>query len=337
MTVDESHDKTHSASSQDTLLHAVLARLAQAWVTHCSVRTLGVREFVTHPAQIFAVLTSREVTWTILLATALCGITPLIWSLLLFPDKLLFWVGVSVTPFSVTYLGISLAYIWVLFSNLCGKQPPVRLLYPVTILLASGAVSFIVFHHFEFLPMSMTELSGPEAPQLSFLVAMSFPLIYFVASVLVHAFVLNHLIPVGGERWEQLGQRTAINLQSKTAEIQKRRLPRVGSNRLTTIGDSDIPAKAIRFVEAQGNYVRLLTADGEHMIRQPFSKVIELLPETRGVQLHRSRWAAFDAITSVDEKHDGLFVTVQGAPKIRVARSREECVFKALASAGIRQ
>lgn len=336
MAENESLHETRGAPEQDRRLNAVLVHLAQAWVTPFRFRTFGVREFVAHPAQVFAVLTSREVTWTLLIATTLFGIAPLIWSLLLFQEKLLFWIGMSLTPFSVTYLGVSLAYIWVVFSNLLGKKPPVRLLYPAAIFLASGAVSFVGFNYMEFLPVVLTGLYVPEAPQVSFVIALSFPIIFLVASVLVHAFVLNHVIPVGGERWNQLGERAA-SLHKKTPKNQRKQLPRIGGNRFIAIGDNDIPARSIRYVEAQGNYVRLLTSDGELMIRQPFSKVIDLLPNTRGVQLHRSRWVAFDAITDVAEKHDGLFVAVEGAPKVRVARSREECVFKALASAGVLQ
>ena len=316
-------------------LLAVMEWLLSALVVPVSFRVPFLPAIRTTPAQMFRLVTSREVTWTIVAATVLCGVGPMASALLHFPDKLPFWFAVALTPFAVTYFSIAQIYLWVLFSTLLRRKPPITVHCALTTIIAATIVALIGLQTFILLPESYRPMAARINPQTGILVTAVFPLFYLLPAMLIHAFVFKHLIPIGSQRWKELGRNINAETVREIAEKRARNLFTGNTTNSIRFGDKDVPIYSIRLVEAQGNYVRILTDEGEQKARKPFLKVISKLPEARGVQLHRSRWAAFDAITEVTNEQDALFVTVQGANRIKVAKSRSESVSKALAKAGV--
>ena len=81
-------------------------------------------------------------------------------------------------------------------------------------------------------------------------------------------------------------------------------------------------------LEAQGNYVLVVTAGGRHVLPGPFAARVARVAEQPGWQVHRSHWVAARAVVGVRrsgrgtviETSDGAEVPVAGAraPEIRV-------------------
>lgn len=315
---------------------AVLEHLLNAWITPIRFRVPTMPPISTTPAQIIGVVASREVTWTIIAATVLCIVGPM--STIILQNDLndfYFWLAMTFAPFGVTYLSMLLAFLWTLFRNAADRTAPIQVFCAITTLLAATFFSLLVLLIFMLLPESFWPLSLRENPNEAFVIAALVPLLYLPPAMLLHILVYRFLVPVGSARWKELAHCIDAETVPKIAEKQIRNLLSVQSTQVISFGDKEIPINSIRMVEAQGNYVRLLTNDGEATIRKPFSKVMETLPNAQGIRLHRSRWVAYDAVIQVERERDGLFVTVDGQARIRVAKSRSDTVSKALATARV--
>ena len=86
-------------------------------------------------------------------------------------------------------------------------------------------------------------------------------------------------------------------------------------------GEEELPSELrdLLRIQAQGNYVLVVTERGRHMVPGPFSARVAKLPARQGRQVHRSHWVASRAV--VDIRCSGrhcVIKTVDGA-KIPVA------------------
>ncbi len=71
-----------------------------------------------------------------------------------------------------------------------------------------------------------------------------------------------------------------------------------------------LPRSAVRWVEAQGDYARLYTAEGSHLVRVPLSLLAERWADAGFVRIHRSYLVAVRLITELRLTGSGHVVVV---------------------------
>ncbi|WP_344421786.1 LytTR family DNA-binding domain-containing protein [Pseudonocardia ailaonensis] len=84
-----------------------------------------------------------------------------------------------------------------------------------------------------------------------------------------------------------------------------------------------VPRSSVRFVEAQGDYARLHTTEGSHLVRIPLSVLEERWREAGFVRIHRAYLVALPLITELRLSGSGYVVRVgqgQGSPELPVSR-----------------
>ncbi|GAA4545325.1 LytTR family DNA-binding domain-containing protein [Pseudonocardia xishanensis] len=84
-----------------------------------------------------------------------------------------------------------------------------------------------------------------------------------------------------------------------------------------------VPRSSVRFVEAQGDYARLHTTDGSHLVRIPLSVLEERWREAGFVRIHRAYLVALPLITELRLSGSGYVVRIghgPGAPELPVSR-----------------
>ena len=80
-----------------------------------------------------------------------------------------------------------------------------------------------------------------------------------------------------------------------------------------------LPRSAVRWVEAQGDYARLHTADGSHLVRVPLSVLAERWAEAGFVRIHRSYLVALPLIRELRLTGSGYVVRI-GDRELPVSR-----------------
>jgi DNA-binding LytR/AlgR family response regulator len=73
-----------------------------------------------------------------------------------------------------------------------------------------------------------------------------------------------------------------------------------------------LPRSAVRWVEAQGDYARLHTADGSHLIRVPLATLAERWSDAGFVRIHRSYLVQLRLIAELRMANSGYVVVVDG-------------------------
>lgn len=84
-----------------------------------------------------------------------------------------------------------------------------------------------------------------------------------------------------------------------------------------------IPRSSVRWVEAQGDYARLHTTDGSHLVRIPLAQLEERWGEAGFIRIHRSYLVALHLITELRMTSGGYSVVVgegQDAKELQVSR-----------------
>ncbi|MFI5959538.1 LytR/AlgR family response regulator transcription factor [Cryptosporangium sp. NPDC051539] len=73
-----------------------------------------------------------------------------------------------------------------------------------------------------------------------------------------------------------------------------------------------LPRSAVRWVEAHGDYARLHTSDGNHLVRVPLSLLAERWADAGFVRIHRSYLVALRVIAELRLGSSGYVVVVDG-------------------------
>lgn len=71
-----------------------------------------------------------------------------------------------------------------------------------------------------------------------------------------------------------------------------------------------VPRSSVRWVEAQGDYARLHTADGSHLVRIPLSQLEDRWSDAGFVRIHRSFLVALPLVTELRMSASGYVVRV---------------------------
>lgn len=82
-----------------------------------------------------------------------------------------------------------------------------------------------------------------------------------------------------------------------------------------------IPRSSVRWVEAQGDYARLFTAEGSHLVRIPLAQLEERWEKAGFVRIHRSYLVPVNLITELQLGGNGYHVIIgNGERKLPVSR-----------------
>jgi DNA-binding LytR/AlgR family response regulator len=71
-----------------------------------------------------------------------------------------------------------------------------------------------------------------------------------------------------------------------------------------------IPRSSVRWVEAQGDYARLFTTEGSHLVRIPLSQLEERWEKAGFVRIHRSYLVPINLITELQLGGNGYHVVI---------------------------
>ena len=97
------------------------------------------------------------------------------------------------------------------------------------------------------------------------------------------------------------------------------------------IGSERFSLQKLRMIRAEEHYVRITTVDGEKLLRYRFSDAIQHLPSVAGIQVHRSFWLSYNAISATARLPDGrLLVTLWNQKTLTVPRARKQQLEEAL-------
>lgn len=80
-----------------------------------------------------------------------------------------------------------------------------------------------------------------------------------------------------------------------------------------------LPRSSVRWVEAQGDYARLHTAEGSHLVRVPLATLAERWSESGFVRIHRSYLVQIRLIDELRMANSG-YVVVLGGTELPVSR-----------------
>lgn len=76
-----------------------------------------------------------------------------------------------------------------------------------------------------------------------------------------------------------------------------------------------IPRSSVRWVEAQGDYARLHTTEGSHLVRIPLAQLEERWADAGFVRIHRSFLVALGLVKELRMSSSGYSVLLGGAPE----------------------
>lgn len=117
-----------------------------------------------------------------------------------------------------------------------------------------------------------------------------------------------------------------------TAHAEPAREP---ASRMLTIGAITVMEHEIIMLEAQGNYIRVLTRDGEFLERYRFSDAVDRIDERFGLIVHRSFWVGYDYIDGYQSTDGKAEIHLSNGTVVKIASTRKAEVRRTLKDRGI--
>lgn len=108
----------------------------------------------------------------------------------------------------------------------------------------------------------------------------------------------------------------------------------IDQHHTVVIGGTRIPASLILHIRAEGNYVRIYTAQSTYFEAFTMKGVLSQMPAQLGLQTHRSHWVSYSAIQSVVNDGRGLRLSLTSGVEVPVSRSNLDKV-RTLAIRGV--
>ena len=124
-------------------------------------------------------------------------------------------------------------------------------------------------------------------------------------------------------------QEAALSEQSSTGQSGQEEDPRN-----LYFGKSKTLAADILTLSSEGNYVRIGTKQGDRLERIVLNELVERL-DPLGVQVSRSQWIAYAAITDAEKSDGNLMLVLENGEKVGVAVRRTKTVLDVLEAKGI--
>ncbi len=173
---------------------------------------------------------------------------------------------------------------------------PFNLLYTVGMAVLTPAcivLSTIIMSLVQ--PPVITAILGHEVPGFWDLIPVM---------LVIYAFTLSYLMLQQVDRLSY----TAYKIRHKSPGLESL-LPLKLHGRLVSLS-------------AQDHYVEIVTEHGRHLQRMPFSEAVEMARNEKGMQIHRSHWAACNAMIAMEKKAERYFVKLHTGTVLPVAKSR---------------
>ena len=95
---------------------------------------------------------------------------------------------------------------------------------------------------------------------------------------------------------------------------------------LLRAGSLRLPMGRVQRLEANGNYVLVVTASGRHLVPGPFSDVAGQLPDRLGRRVHRSHWVAAAAESRLVKSGRDLWIVAAGDAVVPVGATLHQQV-----------
>lgn len=176
---------------------------------------------------------------------------------------------------------------------------------------------------------------------ISFVEGLILSLFYYGLTELVMVFLTAYVLPVVQARVR--GKATPAAVQAVDADREQERpaqpanLPAMPAGGVVAVlpkrpadvlrvGSARFMISDLRRIEAEGNYVRIVTAGARHLLPGPFSQVIQQLPAGAGQVTSRSRWVAAGAIVAHRRQGRDLYLLLDDGSESKVAASRRDSV-----------
>lgn len=93
-----------------------------------------------------------------------------------------------------------------------------------------------------------------------------------------------------------------------------------------SIGGQMFAVASLQRIEAEGNYLRVTTRTGRHLVPGPFGKATEPLPPQLGLRIGRSDWVAAAAVVGLRTDERDLLVVLECGATVRVSQARRKAV-----------
>lgn len=159
---------------------------------------------------------------------------------------------------------------------------------------------------------------------------------YAMRAFEVHA--LDYLLkPFTADRFEAAVRKAREEIQARGADQSRRRLLELIADRAGTSahlqrfvvrsgeGFRFVPAAEVAAFEAQGNYVRLRTGTGQHLLRITMAELEKRLDPRRFARIHRSTMVNIDRIKEITPAWHGDFeVLLHDGQRLRLSRNFRE-------------
>lgn len=172
-----------------------------------------------------------------------------------------------------------------------------------------------------YLDIGMPGLDGLELAKLFATFSSPPPAVVFVTGYEHHAVeaydigAVDYLMkPLRGDRLAESLRRVSRTLRTSIesddgdrAEDEVIPVELAGTTKL-------VPRSSVRYVEAQGDYARLHTAEGSHLVRIPLSVLEEKWADAGFVRIHRSYLVSLPLVTELRMAASGYVVRIGGAP-----------------------
>ena len=95
----------------------------------------------------------------------------------------------------------------------------------------------------------------------------------------------------------------------------------------TFLGSLEPPLRGdLRSVEAQEHYVQVVSSEESRLVLYRFSDVVRQLPESSGLQVHRSHWVAHAAVKELLTQGQAMKIELHDGRRIPVSRSFRHAV-----------
>ncbi|WP_143710428.1 LytTR family DNA-binding domain-containing protein [Tabrizicola sp. TH137] len=114
---------------------------------------------------------------------------------------------------------------------------------------------------------------------------------------------------------QRVAQSPAVPPVMRAAEARAAEAPA----READLPDAPEALRDLLRLEAQGNYVLVVTAGGRHLLPGPLSAMVARLPESQGRRVHRSHWVAARAVVGMRRSARSLVIDTQDGAKVPVA------------------
>lgn len=79
-------------------------------------------------------------------------------------------------------------------------------------------------------------------------------------------------------------------------------------------------------LQAEDHYLRVITALGSDLLLMRLADAMRELPAARGMQVHRSWWVAFEAVTAIERDAGRLVLVLSNGQQIPVSRTYQPAV-----------